>query len=615
MRIIALGMLLAGVLISASCGCKAGVFIPPIYDSPQHIITRPPWIPGPSPVRQLFHEYVDAELCRETAAPREAVGLFNYPVLRAAGMLPRVPEYVGTARTAAAAVEYECLGVDTHLRGGSVDEWGNSLAIGALAGEVSWAVYEVGAFQADGVETTVHVETSAHAFSGENQGYWVGLANYNRQAWETKALTTEADYSRAFPSAATYLNGGNLYVFVLVADGQSMLIDRVSVEMKYSDWEEVTIDTGSNVGWTPAVDFTITDNPLVVYSDYDTGKPMWAVGNRDNPNGILDAASWIISEIDSMPEGIATWLDVVVDPVTGMPRVSMCYTNIASGAENSRVGMSVLFEVDQNLSWWNYYLGGWVDGATYTSIDRHPTTGAYGIASNAANSYNTDEPAFDMHYRTFQINDPADFNDDGEVSFTRNFDDYFLFPHLRYHPVGGNGTVCVNGGYTYYQDAIDSWQLLYDISNSSSHGSIAYNLSTNTLGQSYTTVLENPDSEDLTFVDYEESFLAFDETVSSLPTPVAGTHIGRSSQIAFAPDGTPGIAYTEEDDGEVNIHYAYMVGDAWAIETVSNDPSTPSATNPLLLVDLAYDTTGTAALCYNHIVGTTSTMRVALRGL
>jgi hypothetical protein len=167
----------------------------------------------------------------------------------------------------------------------------------------------------------------------------------------------------------------------------------------------------------------------------------------------------------------------------------------------------------------------------------------------------------------------------------------------------------------YYQDAIDGWQVMYDVGNSSVHGSIAYSPATNTLGQSYTTVLKDPDSEDLTFVDYQESFLAFDETVSSLPTPVDGTHIGRSSQVAFAPDGTPGIAYTEQDNGEVFIRYAYMVGEAWAIETVSNDPSTPDATNPLLLVDLAYDSTGTAALCYNHIVGTTSTMRVAFRGL
>lgn len=613
MRIIALGMLLAGVLVSASCGCKASISLP-IINTPHRIITRPPWKSGPSPVRQLYHEYVDAELRHETAAPRGASGLLNFPALRATGMLPRLPQYVGAARTAAGVVEYERLGSDTYARGGAVEDLGGSLALSAPPDGIAWAVYEVGAFEADGVQTTVHIETSAHVFNVTQPGYWVGLANYDRLAWETKALTTNADYSRVFPVASSYLNGGNLYVFVLIADSQSMLIDRVRVQMDYSEWQEVTVDASGDVGWTPAIDFTVTDNPLVVYSDYDTGKPQWALGDRNGEQGILDPSSWFINDIDSMPEGTGTWLDIVVDPVTGMPRVSMCYIDIAGGADNSRIGMSVLFKVGESLSWWNYTLGNWVDGAMYTSIDRHPTSGAYGIASSAANSNNAEAP-FDMHYRTFQINDPADYGDDGEVSFTRNFGEYFLFPHLRYHPTGGNGTVSVNGGYMYYEEALGSWEVLYDVANSSSHGSIAYSPATNTLGQSFATIYSEQDYEDLTFVDYKEGFLAFDETVSSLPTPFDGIHIGRSSQIAFAPDGTPGIAYTQQENGEVYVRYAYMVSDAWAIETVSNDPSTPDAASPLLLVDLAYDTTGTAALCYNHIIGTTSTMRVAFRGL
>lgn len=621
MRIIALGMLLAGVLLSASCGCTAGIFVPSFCDPPRRTITRPPWNPGPSPVHELHHEYVDAELHHETAVPRGASSLFNFPAIRATGMLPRLPKYVGAARTAAEVVEYERLGSDTYARGGSAKDYFNSLELSAPGNGVAWAVYKIGVFDAEGVQTTIHVETAAGYFpSGPHPGYWVGLANYSRLAWETKALTTDADYSRAFPVASTYLNGGNLYVFVLIADGQSMLVDRVRVEMKYSDWDEVAIDTSGNVGWTPAIDFTITDNPLVVYSDYDTGRPQWAVGDRSKPNGILDPGSWIISDIDSQPEGIGTWLDVVVDPATGMPRVSMCYTGINSGVEdNSLVGMSVLFQAGESLSWLNYTLGGSVDGAVSTSIDVHPDTGAYGIANSAANTYNG-EPAYDMQYRVFQINDPANYEDDEEVSLTRNFGKYFfgkyfLFPHLRYRPTGGNATACVNGGYMIYEESLGSWIALYDVSNTSSQGSIAYNPVTSTLGQSYATVDEGQEYEDLTYVEYNADFLAFSETVYHLPTPLDGTHIGRSSQVEFMPDGTPGIAYTEQDNGEVYIRYAYMVGEAWAIETVSNDPSTPSATNPLLLVDLAYDSAGMAAICYNHIVGTTSTMRVAFRGL
>jgi hypothetical protein len=96
----------------------------------------------------------------------------------------------------------------------------------------------------------------------------------------------------------------------------------------------------------------------------------------------------------------------------------------------------------------------------------------------------------------------------------------------------------------------------------------------------------------------------------------AGGWIG-ANQLAYAPDGTPGIVFTECDGESVFVRYATLVDSSWVIETVSEDPSTPTdLTNMLLVIpDLAYDSTGLPAVCYNHVAGAASSLRFAIRGL
>ena len=78
--------------------------------------------------------------------------------------------------------------------------------------------------------------------------------------------------------------------------------------------------------------------------------------------------------------------------------------------------------------------------------------------------------------------------------------------------------------------------------------------------------------------------------------------------------GSPGIVFTESDGGAVFVKYAVLANDSWVVETVSDDASTPTGMDPLsVIVDLAYDSTGIPAVCYNHVAGESGGLRFAIR--
>jgi len=85
--------------------------------------------------------------------------------------------------------------------------------------------------------------------------------------------------------------------------------------------------------------------------------------------------------------------------------------------------------------------------------------------------------------------------------------------------------------------------------------------------------------------------------------------------VAYMSDGTPGIAYTVFDGTHTSIKYAYLATETkWQVETVTQVPM-EGVEDGLVSLDLAYDDTGLAAICYNRPNGADCDLYVAVSGL
>ena len=363
-RILGWLLITASVVFSASCGCGVGS-LQPVGRSLDN---------GRVVYRGDTVETGDyAELSGMTQVDPAMARLLKWPVLKASGQLPPLPFASALGRLPSAVTQREHSGDDAYDWSANATPGTGTMQLAADPNGISWAIYELPDIGLYDQLQRLYVTTSAGVFSGDNPGYWVGFANYAEDSWEVKALTQVADYQRSFGLTAPYISSqGRLYVFILVANGQSLTVNQVSVDVDHPDWVEFTADEGPDAGWMPAIAFTQTGNPLAVYIDDEFSKPRWAIG--DCTQDLRREDSWMIGSVDAQPEGEPAWPDVVIDPVTGHPRVSLCYQDIVGESNNSRIGLSVMLDIGSNPFYLNYGLS-YVDGAVYSSVDRHPVTG------------------------------------------------------------------------------------------------------------------------------------------------------------------------------------------------------------------------------------------------
>ncbi|MCH7472431.1 hypothetical protein IIA79_05710, partial [bacterium] len=498
---------------------------------------------------------------------------------------------------------------------GAVDE-GLGKRLAAQEGAIAWAIYEIPDIGVGDDLKALYVEASSPEFSGDHPGFWAGLANYEKNRWHIMSLARVLPLKLLLPPTAPYRSlDGSVYAFVLVDGGQAVTVDRVGMLIEQREgWFEVTLDSGPDAGRSSAIAFSNYSQPVVVWADHFSKRPEHALGNP--LLDLADPANWELSVIDKQPLGTATWLDLVIDPVSSYPRVSMVYAGISG--EDSKIGLSVYVQTGTNPIWLNYRLHGeeasFIDGAEYTSVDIQPGSGAYGVAVHARNNNSPAKPAYDMVYKVFQL-------DDEQVITTSNFGTNWLFPHLRYRPDGGNATAAVNGGFMRYEDIdnpADVWLQIHGSDQDAEYstlGSIAYapvGAATETLmGSSFAKIPAGGSSQEMIYTGFKDSLQGIEQVVDSVSS-AGGRWIGAASQLAFFPDGAPAIAYTQSDGAAVYVKYARWDGAAWQIDDVSSDPNTLDDNNPVLL-DLAIDQeTGMAAISYNHLEGALSSLRVAI---
>jgi len=607
---------LTGILLLAALGCGAGRTVPapaPTSDVAQGEDTQTggaQWITEIENARLVSAMPVPAEVAR-LLRPLDPPSVHDLPPLPAPGL---------TTHAASVTIQHERLGSAAYDHSANAVPSGNSLVLSAPANGVSWGIWEFdGLSGINGLEL-LHIEASNTDFSAEDEdkGYWVGWADFDGDRWEIKSLTQHINYQRSIGATAQYLSAGDsFFCFALVADGQSVTIDRVALDVDSGEWTEVAVDTTGNRGWTPAIAFTGTGNPAVAYADLDAGKARWRIADRGTDLTI--PSNWLLSTISSNPDGTARWLDAAIDPVYKYPRVSMVYEDVSGGSWNSTIGFSLVAEITTGSPQWLSYVVGDIDGAEYTSIDRQPSSGYYGIASMARNANRADQANDDMHYRLFQLEDP-NIPGDFTVTLKRGFQeifpdpfpDPFSFrnPHIRYSPADGSAAVVANGGWLLNEVTADEWSNPYSDAASGDFGSLAFNPVNQYFGQTFSVTEAN--SSELNFLEFSLSVPGSPRVVDSLNG--AGVQVGAVSQVAYMSDGTPGIAYTVFDGSTTRVLYAFLEGADWTVEPVSSD-AMDNLGGAAVHVDLAYDNTDTAGICYNHVDGSTCELRVALRGL
>ena len=173
----------------------------------------------------------------------------------------------------------------------------------------------------------------------------------------------------------------------------------------------------------------------------------------------------------------------------------------------------------------------------------------------------------------------------------------------------------VNGGNNFFEAGFENWTDIFQDGESTNFGSMAYNPDNNLLGSTFVKTL--PGGNELTYVAYDAGFLGIDEVVDNIGVTEEGEWIG-TNQLAYSPAGMPAIVYTVYDGTSVSIKCAYFDEGSWQIELVSEDPSTPTDLDAMISVDLAFDSSGVPALCYNHIKADSPqdviSMRFAIRG-
>lgn len=128
-----------------------------------------------------------------------------------------------------------------------------SLSMFTGASQRNWAIYQLSDVSGALGFERIEVECSNTNFAGDLPGYYVGIANYSTGRWEVLEHSETANYGRNFTSFADYLStASNLYIFVMVHDGNGLQLDRVGFDVDrdpplVSDVAPSTGETGTQI--------------------------------------------------------------------------------------------------------------------------------------------------------------------------------------------------------------------------------------------------------------------------------------------------------------------------------------------------------------------------------
>jgi hypothetical protein len=221
----------------------------------------------------------------------------------------------------------------------------------------------------------------------------------------------------------------------------------------------------------------------------------------------------------------------------------------------------------------------------------------------------------EVRYIEFNLGQVPSPGDGLDIQVTRNFgnewDVDFLNPHMQFDPLTGNELIAANGAHLFSNDKANTqWLYLVPEVSSGDHGAIAFNPDNDNPAHIYTQV--SGVNRDLKYFDNVFSPTPNSSTVDS--TGQSGQDVGLCQEIAFAPDGTPHLAYTEYDGSDLFVRYATFDGLAWLLEDVSAEPNVVPVEAAGLRLDIAVQTDGTPCVVYNHVgAEDSSVMRFAAR--
>jgi hypothetical protein len=542
--------------------------------------------------------------------------------------LPELPFGDQRVRVASVAQTITIDGNNSFAAGGGALNLGNTKLLSGTPGTTSWAIYRVPSLPGAAQLQQLNVVVSNGAFTGSAPGYWIGLANFADNTW--KVLNRTQDDYQALLSGSDFISGaGNLYVFVLVVEAQSVVIDNVALTYDIDNdngWTEVELESGADNGWTPAVAVDTYGSPWIVWTNHATGLARWAWGNRTLD--LSNPAAWVIETVDSAPVGKTQYTDLTIDPATDFPVASLNYVEQSADAQNSQAGMSVFVIGPQSQQMWLNFSFGKMDGAKDTSIDFDPVSGFFGMATCASNA-NSPGLDFDMYVRYIDLGDLANPGDN-MVKVSSGFGEDMLYPHLRFNPEQQVTRVMARGSELLVNEVhpssdTPSWFQFNEVTDPGSFGSLAYNQTATgpRFGTTYSKTVGN--AHTLFYTPYaDEGDEPESEIVDSIPSVGLGEWLGGTSQLAYTWDGRPLIAYTVKDaNGAVTVKLAQR-GAQWTSETVSTDMSEAGATPQAIQVDLAvepaeyfsgFERTNYAWVVWNDLAGSLGSVRAAFKAI
>jgi hypothetical protein len=601
-RLIHVGLALLALLLAGGCGRSD-----PVTDGAA--------APGVQRMTSTGEALYITTVAAEVQMPSSSI---PDPILPA-GVLPPLPTNGNSVKLSSEASELWKNGTEWFDISPNAFDNQNSLLLDPVDNNFAWGMYEFPLESRLADLQSFTFEVSNKTFGGATPGFWIGIADYSKNSWTFVNVTntTEDPQSRkiTISNSQPYLSpGGNVYLVAVLPGSpgeegsQGLQIDRVGVSYNPPDWQEVIVDNRGNAGWMPSIVFDRLDNPLVAYCE-DTGDSSWVVlAEGDATKDLSDPDKWKRTYVEQTPEGDgeeindigarAIWPDIMLHPVTGLPVISLIYDGITNQEDVSRAGMTVIKQVADTTQPFNYRFG-YIDQAEWTSIDVKPGSTEFGMVTHAKNSNWGDRQPFDMTYITFNPGSPEPL-----YQQTSNFGENWKFPHLKYVPVSGEGAVHMNGGYGLVQVGPEQWNYFNEPEpgQTNEFGSLAVNPG-NLFGASFTKNEAAPDRQLLTFVQYDGSWVGSEEHVDSLNIVNGVEELGGTNQLAYKPDGTPAIVYTEFNGNFAKVKYAEKTATGWEVRQLSTEDSLLNEEGESVVVDLAFDSEGNPAVCYNLVDG------------
>ncbi|MCB1221518.1 MAG: hypothetical protein H7A35_06830 [Planctomycetales bacterium] len=387
-------------------------------------------------------------------------------------------------------------------------------------------------------------------------------------------------------------------------------------------WTEVDLSTitGTDGGWTPSVAVASNGNPMVAYANLDPNvlKPFVVIG--DSTLDLAAPANWTNTDLLGaiVPPGFPAFTDIGFADGENLPRVSLVYIDPAAAvpAENSVVGFSALNITNEVPTWYNFYLSNIAteaqlarDGAIWTGIDYNPVNTHFGISNCVENSNSPTLNAQDLNYYDLTY-DPA--STPGNLTYTRwyGFGTGLTFPHMRYHDTTGEMQASLAGG-LYLREDGGNWANPFANADSGLFGSIDI-LPGSYTGMSYQSISGTDTGLRYTELAEDDTVLA-DEDITIVTDTGSGEEIALVSQLAYMPDGTACIAYTEFDGSGTHVRFAIQDEGSWTIEDISASPNTFTPGSADVFVDLAHFANGNSIVCYSRFDSDVNTLRVAIR--